>query len=172
MNISQKTFQINHQGPHAGPTKGPHAANWYVVDATDLIVGRLASVLAKVITGKHKPTYTPHSDTGDFVVVLNADKIRFTGNKWSQKKYYKHTGYIGGLKTQTATELLERHPEEILKKAVWGMTGKTPLAKRQLSKLKIYTGAEHPHAAQNPEALPYAAVRKTSLESLGQKKAV
>lgn len=132
-----------------------------MVDAKDQVVGRLATVLARVIIGKHKPTYTKHADTGDFVVVLNADKVVFTRNKWQGKLYRDHTGYVGGLKTKTAQEMLERHPEEILRRAIWGMTGKSSLARHQMKKLKIYTGAEHPHRAQNPQALPAGVIRRT-----------
>ncbi|MGE4231948.1 MAG: 50S ribosomal protein L13 [Bacteriovoracia bacterium] len=124
---------------------------WFLFDADGQVVGRLATQIAKVLTGKHKVTYTPHVDSGDFVVVVNAEKVQLTGNKWNDKKYYDHTGYVGGLKEKTAQELLQKHPEEILKRAVWGMINKTRLGKSQLSKLKIYTGAEHPHKAQNPQ---------------------
>ena len=124
---------------------------WFVVDATDLIVGRLATQIAKVLAGKNKATYTPHADNGDYVAVVNADKVRFTGNKWEEKKYYRHSTRAGMLKTRTAKEMLEKRPTEILKQAVWGMLNKTHLARRQLLKLKLYTGAEHPHKAQKLE---------------------
>ena len=127
--------------------------DWFVVDAQDQTVGRLASKLAKILTGKHKPSFTPHIDDGDYVVVLNAEKVRFTGNKWEEKRYYRHTGFMGGLKFRTASELLEKAPTEILRKAVWGMLSKSDLSRRQLMKLKIYAGSEHPHGAQNPKTL-------------------
>ncbi|OFZ69380.1 MAG: 50S ribosomal protein L13 [Bdellovibrionales bacterium RIFOXYD1_FULL_44_7] len=142
-------------------TKGPNAPKWYVVDAKNQVVGRLATVIAKVITGKHKPTYTKHADAGDFVIVLNAEKVVFTRGKMDKKLYYKHTDYVGGLKTKTARQLLESHPEEILRQAVWGMTGKSNLARHQMKKLKIYAGTDHPHKAQNPQPLPNGAVRRT-----------
>jgi large subunit ribosomal protein L13 len=119
--------------------------------------------------GKHKPTFTRHADTGDFVVVLNADKVVFTRNKWNDKLYRDHSGYVGGLKTKTAKEMLARHPEEILRRAVWGMTNKSNLARHQMKKLKIYAGAEHPHAAQNPQPLPASVVRKSVLSSSSKK---
>lgn len=161
--LQQKTYQAKQMGPHVFEPKGPNAPKWYVVDAADQVVGRIATVIARVITGKHKPTYTRHADAGDFVVVLNADKVVFTRDKWDDKKYYDHSGYVGGLKVKTAREMLERHPEEILRRAVWGMTNKSTLAKRQMGKLKIYASAEHPHQAQNPQALPESVTRRTVL---------
>lgn len=161
--LQQKTYQAKQCGPHFFEPTGPRAPKWYVVDAKDQVVGRLATLLARVITGKHKTTFTRHADAGDFVVVLNADKVVFTGNKWSDKLYRAHTGYIGGLKTFTAKEMRERNPEEILRQAIWGMTNKSSLARHQMKKLKIYTTAEHPHQAQNPEALPVGTVRRTVL---------
>lgn len=124
---------------------------WFVFDANNQVVGRLASEIARVLTGKHKVTYTPHVDTGDFVIVVNADKVALTGNKWADKLYYDHSGYVSGLKIKTAKEMLDRHPEEILRRAVWGMINKTKLGRAQISKLKIYTQPEHPHKAQNPQ---------------------
>lgn len=161
--LQQRTYQAKQQGPHLYETKGPNAPKWYVVDAKDQVVGRLATVLARVITGKHKPTYTRHADTGDFVVVLNADKVVFTRNKWQGKLYRHHSDFVSGLKTFTASQMLERHPDEILRQAVWGMTGKSSLARLQMKKLKLYMGTEHPHKAQNPVALPMAATRRTNL---------
>lgn len=134
---------------------------WFLFDAQDQTVGRLASRIATILVGKHKPTYTRHVDTGDFVVVVNADKVSFTGKKWSDKTYHDHSGYVSGLKTKTAKEMLERHPEEILRRAVWGMLHKSKLARHQIMKLKLYKGAEHPHAAQNPVAWQ-APARKTT----------
>jgi large subunit ribosomal protein L13 len=159
--LQKRSYQAKQSGPHFFETKGPNAPKWYVVDAKDQVVGRLATVIARVITGKHKPTFTRHADTGDFVVVLNCDKVVFTRNKWSDKLYRDHSDYVGGLKTKTAREMLNRHPEEILRRAVWGMTGKSNLARHQIKKLKLYASAEHPHAAQNPQPLPLAATRRT-----------
>ena len=124
---------------------------WHHVDASGLTVGRIATEIATLLRGKHKPTFTPHNDCGDFVVVTNAEKVQFTGNKLSQKKYKHHTGYIGGLKEISAGEMLEKHPERVLAKAVERMLPKTKLGKQQITKLKVYTGAEHPHHAQMPE---------------------
>lgn len=125
---------------------------WILFDAKDQVVGRLASNIARVLIGKHKPTFTRHVDTGDFVVVVNADKVAFTGKKWSDKMYYDHSGYVSGLKEKTAGQMLVLHPDEILRRAVWGMLNKTKLGRAQLTKLKIYAGTEHPHKAQNPQA--------------------
>ena len=124
--------------------------NWCVIDAKDKILGRLASQVAYRIRGKHNPLFTPHVDTGDWVVVINADQIRVTGNKMDQKKYYRHSGYIGSLKTTTMKELLEKKPEEVLKKAVRGMLPKNRLGRKLGKKLFVYTGDQHPHAAQQP----------------------
>ncbi|MDN5341746.1 50S ribosomal protein L13 [Oceanotoga sp. DSM 15011] len=126
---------------------------WYLVDAEGKTLGRLASQIAKVLQGKNKPIYTPSIDTGDFVVVINAEKINLTGKKMEQKEYYRHTGYPGGLKTTSVKEMLEKHPERVLEHAVKGMLPKNLLAKQMLKKLKIYAGTEHPHSAQNPELL-------------------
>ena len=165
--LQQRSYTANQWGPHAFAQKGPEAPKWYLVDAKDQVVGRLATILARVITGKHKRTRTKHADTGDFVVVLNADKVAFTRNKWRQKKYYSYSGYISGLKTRTAEEMRTEDPEEILRHAVWGMTNKSSLARRQLKKLKLYAGTDHPHKAQNPQPLPPGAVRRTVLEKKG-----
>lgn len=126
--------------------------NWWLVDGQDKIVGRLASKIAVILMGKHRPTYTPHVDTGDFVVVVNAGKISFTGKKWDQKRYTWYTGYPGQ-KSETAKNRLERKPERILYDAVRRMLPKNKLGKKMLSKLKIYSGTEHPHQAQQPETL-------------------
>jgi large subunit ribosomal protein L13 len=126
---------------------------WYVVDAEGQTLGRLAAEIARVLRGKSKPQYTPHVDTGDFVVVVNAERIVVTGRKAEQKVYRRHSGYPGGLKTTSYEQLLERQPTEILRKAVKGMMPKTRLAHQQLRKLKIYAGPEHPHAAQSPQKL-------------------
>jgi large subunit ribosomal protein L13 len=123
---------------------------WWLVDATDKVVGRLASDIAMVLMGKHRPTYTPHVDTGDYVVVLNAERVVFTGKKWLQKKYTWYTGWTR-LRSETAAERLERNPTEVLREAVRRMLPKNKLAYKMLDKLKVYTGSEHPHQAQNPE---------------------
>ena len=124
--------------------------NWYEIDASNAVVGRLASVISKIIRGKNKTTYTPHMDNGDFVIVKNIEKIKFTGNKFQNKKYFKHTGYPGGIKETTPEKLFVKKPGEALKLAVKRMLPGGPLAKKQLTKLKIYTGSEHPHSTQNP----------------------
>lgn len=121
---------------------------WVVLDAADQVVGRFASKVASILRGKHKPSFAPHIDCGDFVVVVNADKIRFTGRKREQKAYYRHTGYVGGLKSTSADELLGNKPEEVIRLAVKRMLPRTSLALKQIKKLKIYRGAEHPHQAQ------------------------
>ncbi|HET7480996.1 MAG TPA: 50S ribosomal protein L13 [Rubrobacteraceae bacterium] len=126
---------------------------WYVVDAEGQTLGRLAAEITKVLRGKNKPQYTPHVDTGDFVVVVNADRVEVTGRKAEQKVYRRHTGYPGGLRETSYEVMMQRKPTEILRKAVWGMMPKSRLARQQFKKLKIYAGSEHPHAAQTPE--PY-----------------
>jgi large subunit ribosomal protein L13 len=126
---------------------------WLLVDAENRILGRLATQIAIRLRGKHKPVFTPHADTGDFVVVINAEKITLTGSKLDKKVYYRHSGYIGGLKKITARRLLEEKPEEVLRLAVKRMLPKTSLGRRQLKKLKIYKGTDHPHQAQDPEVL-------------------
>ena len=126
---------------------------WLVVDAKDKILGRLATQIAVRLRGKHKPIFTPHADTGDFVVVVNAEKIALTGRKWDQKIYYHHSRYPGGLKQISARKLLEKKPEELVRLAVKRMLPKNSLGRRQLKKLKIYVGSEHPHEAQNPQIM-------------------
>ena len=126
---------------------------WWVVDAEGQILGRLSTLIASRLRGKHNPLYTPHVDAGDSVVVINADKIRLTGRKWDQKCYYRHSGYIGGLKTTTAKELRNKRPEDIIRFAVKGMLPKNRLGRRLFKKLKVYAGDKHPHSAQQPEAL-------------------
>ena len=163
VSFKPRTYQAKQQVPHFFETKGPNAPKWYVVDAKDQVVGRLATTLAKVITGKHKVSYTRHADAGDFVVVLNADKIVFTRTKWDKKEYHDHSDYVGGLKIRTAREMLARDPHEILRRAVWGMTNKSSLARHQMKKLKLFTGSEHTHLAQNPQTLPLAATRRSVL---------
>jgi large subunit ribosomal protein L13 len=126
---------------------------WHVVDADGLVVGRLASQVAKILRGKNKPIFTPHVDTGDYVVIVNASKVRFTGNKLEKKAYYRHTGYPGGLKTTMAKDIMKNTPERIIYFAVRGMLPKNTLGRQQFKKLKVYRGSEHPHNAQNPEKL-------------------
>lgn len=124
---------------------------WYVIDATDKIVGRLATEIADLLRGKNKPTFTPNMDSGDFVVITNCEKVRFTGNKLDGKIYYWHTNHVGGLKQRTASEQLDRHPELVVMNAVKGMLPKTSLGRKQLTKLKVFVGVEHAHEAQKPE---------------------
>lgn len=126
---------------------------WYIVDAEGKILGRLASEIAFRLRGKHKPNYSTFMDVGDFIIVVNADKIKLTGKKWEAKKYYHHSGYLGGLKEQSAKEVLRKKPEQLLRLAVKGMLSKNTLGRAQLKKLKIYAGSDHPHAAQQPAAL-------------------
>src|SRR5690606_2427852 len=127
--------------------------DWYVVDATGKTLGRLSAELARRLRGKHKPVYTPHVDTGDYIVVINAEKIHVTGNKLADKKYHRFTGYIGNLKTESLGQALERHPERVIETAVKGMLPKNPLGRAMYRKLKVYRGPEHPHAAQQPQPL-------------------
>lgn len=162
LNLSNKTYQSKQARPHFFEPKGPNAPRWYVVDAKDQVVGRVASMICKVIIGKHKTSFTRHADSGDFVVVINADKVAFTRTKWDKKLYRDYSGYISGLKVKTAREMLERHPEEIIRRAVWGMTNKSSLARHQMKKLKIYANDKHPHAAQNPQPLPLSATRRSA----------
>jgi large subunit ribosomal protein L13 len=132
---------------------GEISRRWYVVDAEGQTLGRLATRIADTLRGKWKPEYTPHVDTGDFVVVVNAERIQVTGKKLDEKLYYRHSGYPGGLRSRTLREQLERRPTEVLRKAVKGMLPRNRLSRAQLGKLKIYAGPEHPHAAQSPEPL-------------------
>lgn len=135
----------------AKPAEYPAAErDWFVVDATDVPLGKLGVVVANMLRGKDRPTFTPHTDTGAFVVVTNAAKVKLTGDKLDQKIYYRHSGYIGNLKSATAREMLEKKPEEVINLAVWGMMPKNKLSRAQMKKLKVYAGAEHPHEAQNP----------------------
>jgi len=126
---------------------------WFVVDADGKVLGRMATEIANRLRGKHKPTFCNFQDNGDFIVVINAEKIQLTGNKWDDKKYYHHTGYMGGIKEISAKDLLAKKPEELIRNAVKGMLPKNRLGRRQLKKLKVYAGGEHPHAAQQPEPL-------------------
>ena len=140
--------------------------NWLLIDAENAIVGRLAAYISKVLRGKNKNQYTPHMDNGDFVVVTNIEKIRFTGKKTNNKKYYRHTGYPGGIKSTTPSLLMKKKPEEVLKLAVKRMMPDGPLAKKQLSKLKIYKGTTHPHESQNPEVIDFAKMNKKNYISI------
>jgi large subunit ribosomal protein L13 len=129
------------------------AHEWYIADVEGKTLGRACTKIADVLRGKHKPSFTAHADAGDFVIVVNADKIKLTGNKWDGKLYHDHSLYPGGLRTQSAKQLIARHPEELVKRAVWGMIPKGPLGRRIYKKLKVYAGAQHPHTAQQPKAL-------------------
>jgi large subunit ribosomal protein L13 len=133
--------------------KGEIERKWYVIDAKDAVLGRLAVKVATCLRGNNKPVFTPNVDTGDFVIVINAEKVRLTGRKMTDKVYYHHSGYVGGIKSATAKELLEKKPEEIVEKAVWGMLPKNRLGRTMIKKLKVYKGAEHPHKAQAPEIM-------------------
>ena len=128
------------------------AREWLLIDAQDQVLGRVASKAAHILRGKHKPTYTPHVDTGDFVVIINADKIRVTGKKLTDKEYYRHSGYPGGLKCETFEEAMEKHPERVIEHAVKGMLPKNTIGRAAATRLKLYKGAEHNNAAQKPEA--------------------
>jgi len=134
-------------------TAADRQRDWYVVDAEGQTLGRLATQIADALRGKRKPVYTPHVDTGDFVVVINAEKIRVTGKKMEQKRYWRHSGYPGGIKSRTLAEMLDRRPEEVIRKAVKGMLPRNRLARKQLTKLKVYAGPDHPHAAQKPQPM-------------------
>lgn len=142
--LSYKTVHAN---------KNTIQRQWYVIDADGEVVGRLASRIATILRGKHKPTYTEHFDAGDYVVVINAEKVRFTGNKWNQKEYQTYSGYPGGQKIAMAKDLLVKKPKDIVEKAVRGMLPKNRLGRAMIKKLHIYVGPEHPHAAQQPEAI-------------------
>ena len=126
---------------------------WVLIDATDQVLGRVAAKAAQILKGKHKPIYTPHVDTGDFVVIINAEKIRVTGKKISDKAYYRHSGFPGGLKSETLAEAMEKHPERVIEHAVKGMLPKNTLGRAMGKKLKVYVGPEHPHAAQKPREI-------------------
>jgi large subunit ribosomal protein L13 len=141
-----KTFQAKESAEHS----------WFIADVQGKTLGRAATTIASVLRGKTKATFTTHEDAGDFVVVINADKIRLTGKKWSDKLYRDHSLFPGGLRTMTAKQLMERHPTELIQRAVWGMLPKGPLGRRIYKKLKVYAGAEHPHAAQQPKPLTLA----------------
>lgn len=134
-------------------TASDRRRDWYVVDAEGKTLGRLATRIADALRGKRKPQYTPHTDVGDFVVVINAEKIVVTGNKLADKRYWRHSGYPGGIRSRTLAEMLERKPEDVIRFAVKGMLPRNRLARRQLTKLKVYAGPDHPHAAQQPEPM-------------------
>jgi large subunit ribosomal protein L13 len=140
---AHKTFQADAKFEHA----------WFVADVQGKTLGRAATKIASVLRGKHRPTFTTFADAGDFVVVINADKINLTGNKWDQKMYHDHSLYPGGLKSKSAKQLMAKHPDELVKRAVWGMLPKGPLGRQIRKKLKVYAGAAHPHAAQQPKPL-------------------
>ncbi len=133
--------------------KGEIAKKWYLVDAKDAILGRLATKIAVYLRGKHKPIFTPHIDTGDFVIVVNAEKVKLTGKKLDDKLYYRHSGYPGGFKAENARKRFKEKPETIIMDAVWGMLPKNRLGRAMLKKLKVYRGSEHPHEAQKPEPM-------------------
>ena len=139
---------------------------WYLINAENLVVGRLAAYISKVLRGKNKPQYTPHMDNGDFVVVTNIEKIKLTGDKFNNKKYYRHTGHPGGIKTTTPKFLMQRKPEEVLKLAVKRMLPSGPLSKKQFSKLKIYKGNTHPHEIQKPEVIEFDKINSKNKISL------
>jgi len=139
---------------------------WHLIDADGLVVGRLATIVANILRGKHKPSFTPHVDCGDHVVIVNADKVRFTGRKLDQKIYYKHTGFIGGIKERTAKSILEgRFPERVVEKAIERMIPRGPLGRVQLGNLRVYPGPEHPHEAQQPEALDIASMNRKNMRA-------
>ncbi len=135
------------------PRESEIERRWYIVDAEGQTLGRLATQIATVLRGKHKPTYTPHMDVGDYVIVVNAEKVRVTGGKESKKMYYRHTGYPGGLRQTIYKDMIEKHPERVIEKAVKGMVPRTTLGTQMLRKLKVYAGPNHPHAAQQPTTL-------------------
>src|SRR5438270_1816077 len=142
---NHSTYQAKASDPHA----------WFVVDVSGKTLGRAATRIASILRGKHRPTYTAHADAGDFVVVINADKVRLTGKKWSGKLYRDHSLFPGGLRTQTAEQLVKRHPEDLVLRAVWGMLPKGPLGRRIYKKLKVYAGPNHPHTAQQPKPVKF-----------------
>ncbi len=153
-----KTYMPKSRGPEAV------ARRWHVIDADRQVLGRLASRVAVLLSGKHKPTFTPHLDTGDFVVVVNAAKVRLTGRKLDDKIYYRHSGYPGGIKATPAGKLLAQRPERLLQLAVRGMLPKNKIGRKMLTKLKVYPGPEHPHRAQQPVPLPLARRRSASAQ--------
>ena len=153
--LCERSALSNPKNPTRSISEAEVVRQWFVADASDKVLGRFASRVATILRGKHKRTFTPHVDGGDFVVVVNAKQVRLTGRKLDRKEYVRHSGYPGGLRTDSARYLLERHPDRVVRAAVKGMLPKGPLGRRMLSKLKIYPGAEHPHAAQKPTALEW-----------------
>jgi large subunit ribosomal protein L13 len=145
---------------HSRPTyqakEETFARSWHIADVEGQTLGRAATKIADILRGKHRPTFTTHADAGDFVVVVNAEKVHLSGKKWTGKLYRDHTLFPGGLKTKTAEQLVKRHPTDLIKRAVWGMLPKGPLGRRIYKKLKVYAGAEHPHAAQQPKPVKFA----------------
>jgi len=139
--------------PQLKKAEAEEQRKWYVVDVAGKTLGRVATTIAHVLRGKHKPTFTPHVDSGDFVIVVNADKVELTGKKWTDKIYHDHTGFPGGIVKTPAQKMLAKHPEELIKRAVWGMLPKGPLGRRIYKKLKVYAAPTHDHAAQQPETL-------------------
>jgi large subunit ribosomal protein L13 len=146
--MAQKTFSLRKEDALTD-------RKWFVVDANGQVLGRLATRVATVLRGKHKPIYTPHVDGGDHVIVINAEHVRLTGNKLADKTYYRHSGYPGGIKAQTAEEILRKHPERVIEKAVKGMLPKNPLGRAMFKKLKVYAGSSHNHEAQKPQPLEF-----------------
>ena len=144
------------------PKSGEVTRAWYVIDATDVVLGRLATHAATLLRGKHKPQFAPHVDTGDFVVIVNAEKISVSGNKREGKFVYRHSGHPGGLSQRSVGEMIEKHPDRLVEKAVKGMLPKNRLGRQMLTKLKVYAGPVHPHSAQRPEPLDIAAARRTA----------
>ena len=142
---NRKTFQATED----------HAHSWFIADVGGKTLGRVATKIASILRGKHRPTFTTHADAGDFVIVINAEKVHLTGKKWTDKVYYDHSLFPGGLKPKTAQQLVARHPTDLLERAVWGMLPKGPLGRRLYKKLKVYAGGEHPHAAQQPKPVAF-----------------
>ncbi|CAM5504303.1 MULTISPECIES: 50S ribosomal protein L13 [Actinomycetes] len=142
------------------PKPGDVQRQWHIIDAQDVVLGRLASQAASLLRGKHKPVYAPHMDMGDFVVIINADKVHLSGNKKTQKMAYRHSGFPGGLRSVRYDELLDKNPEKAVEKAIKGMLPKNSLGRQMLSKLKVYSGAEHPHAAQQPQPFEITQVKQ------------
>jgi len=147
----------------AKPSEVKH--NWWIIDAQDVVLGRLATEVSKILRGKNKPIYTPHIDTGDHVIIINCEKVKMTGRKKDQKVYHHHTGFPGGVKTQSAKFILETHPERIIEKAVERMMPEGPLGSHQLAKLRVYPGAEHPHTAQEPKTYDFGAKNPKNKQS-------
>jgi large subunit ribosomal protein L13 len=145
--------------PTYSPKPGDIQRAWHVIDATDVVLGRLATHAATLLRGKHKPTYAPHMDTGDFVVIVNAEKIAVSGNKRTDKFVYRHSGYPGGLRQRSVGEMIEKHPDRLVEKAITGMLPKNKLGRAMSKKLKVYAGPEHPHAAQNPQTIELASAK-------------